>query len=274
MPLPLPTGFLLVPRLLESSAQGSSDWVSFQEKFTNVFPDGPGNHVGNGCLIHFAVICEPVPKTHRRPHSAADDFDSAVFEHIVAPAIVDPQRRQDCKERLREHDYLIYKPAPLTEWDPLPAGWKPSPPSSSLGAPPQDPSMPPVENQVGPQAQAEAIVLPGLEEEDAGDVEDDDGNDDGGDDEDDGEGVDGHASKRSRTVPKRNSSFRPQKAANGDLQYRISVRAFADTGAPHLPGANRRAKDSEWGERVKDMMRHPIFLAFVRQEVERVYRQD
>jgi len=121
------------------------------------------------------------------------------------------------------------------------------------------------------------VVLPGLEEEDAGDVEDDDGNDDGSGVEDDDEGDEGHAqqpSKRSRTVPKRNPSFRPQKAANGDLQYRISVRAFADTGAPHLPGANRRVKDSEWGERVKDMMRHPIFLEFVRQEVERVYRQD
>jgi len=157
MPLPHATGFLLVPRLLESSAQGSSDWVSFQEKFTTVFPDGPGNQVGNGCLIHFTVICEPVPKTHRRPHSEADDFDSAVFEHIVAPAIEDPQRRQDCKERLREHDYLIYKPAPLREWNPLPAGWKPSPPPS-LGAPPQGSSMPPVENQVGPQAQVEGSV--------------------------------------------------------------------------------------------------------------------
>jgi hypothetical protein len=63
------------------------------------------------------------------------------------------------------------------------------------------------------------------------------------------------------------TSFRPRKWAQGDLQYRLSVMAFADTGVALIPNTDRQGTDTHWGDIIKDIMEHPIFARFVRQEV-------
>ncbi|KAF9345028.1 hypothetical protein BGX34_005088, partial [Mortierella sp. NVP85] len=81
------------------------------------------------------------------------------------------------------------------------------------------------------------------------------------------------SSKRIRTLrPGRESSFRPQKTATGEIQYRMSVMAFADTGAAIFPRTDRGGTDTYWVDAVKDIMDHAIFKEFVRQEVERLCR--
>jgi hypothetical protein len=142
---------MIVPRELALSAIGSNDSVTFMEELSKAYPGVPGanggNQVGNECLIHFVAIHEPASVQKRKSYSRAKGFDSIVFEQIVAPTIEDPQQCADCKARLGRGDYLIFKPAPPEEWNPLSIG------CSSSGEPPQDPSMPPVMNQVGSQAQ-------------------------------------------------------------------------------------------------------------------------
>jgi hypothetical protein len=152
--MPFPTGFLIIPNALAAFAQGSSDSPSFMERLSMAFPGVPGaiagNQVGNGCLIHLVAIREPVPVEHRKRYSDAEGFDTMVFDQIVAPAIENPQRRADCRARLARGDYLIYKPAPPDEWNPLPAG---SSSSSSSSGPSQDSSLRSAVNQAGSQAQ-------------------------------------------------------------------------------------------------------------------------
>ncbi|KAF9359730.1 hypothetical protein BGX34_008189 [Mortierella sp. NVP85] len=256
----LPSGFLIVPRELALSAIGSNDSVAFMEELSKAYPGvsgaNGGSQVGNECLIHLVAIREPASVQKRKSYSRAKGFDSIVFEQIVAPAIQDDQQRADCKARLGRGDYLIFKPAPPEEWNPLSIG------CSSSGEPPRDPSMPPVMNQVGSQAQVIEVQVPEELLEDNANDEDDD---------DDAE----ESSRRIQTLRlTRESPYRPQRTAAGGLQYRMSVMAFADTGAAPLLPTDRTERDFQWGETVKFIMGHPIFLEFVRQEAGRLYRQN
>ncbi|KAK3820276.1 MAG: hypothetical protein J3Q66DRAFT_168825 [Benniella sp.] len=243
-----PTGLLISPEELAVFAIGSNDAVSFMEKLSKAFSSVAGVNAGiqveNGCLVHLVVLREPIPVENRKSYSEAKGFNSIIFEQIVAPTIYDDQQRADCKARLERGDYLIYKPAPPREWDPLPTR------SSS--------SAPSLVNQ-GSQTQAIKVHIPMDLLEDF--VYDEGADDDGAE----------QSSKRSRTLrPGRESSFRPHKTATGEIQYRMSVMAFADTGAAIFPRTDRSGTDTYWVDAVKDIMDHAIFKEFVRQEAERL----
>ncbi|KAK3820278.1 MAG: hypothetical protein J3Q66DRAFT_387201 [Benniella sp.] len=245
-----PTGLLISPEELAVFAIGSNDAVSFMEKLSKAFSSVAGVNAGiqveNGCLVHLVVLREPIPVENRKSYSEAKGFNSIIFEQIVAPTIYDDQQRADCKARLERGDYLIYKPAPPREWDPLPTR------SSS--------SAPSLVNQ-GSQTQAIKVHIPMDLLEDF--VYDEGADDDGAE----------QSSKRSRTLrPGRESSFRPHKTATGEIQYRMSVMAFADTGAAIFPRTDRSGTDTYWVDAVKDIMDHAIFKEFVRQEAERLQR--
>jgi hypothetical protein len=128
-----PTGSLISPEELAVFAIGSNDAVSFLEKLSKAFSSVAGVNAGiqveNGCLVHFVAVREPIPVENRKSYSEAKGFNSIIFEQIVAPTIYDDQQRADCKARLGRGDYLIYKPAPPREWDPLPTGPSSSTPS-------------------------------------------------------------------------------------------------------------------------------------------------
>ncbi|KAF9359734.1 hypothetical protein BGX34_008193 [Mortierella sp. NVP85] len=246
-----PTGSLIFPEELAMFALGSNDSASFMQKLSLAYPQfaldtSAGNQVGNGCLIHIVAIREPIPVQYRKSYSRAKGFDSIVFEQIVAPTIQDPQQCADCKARLGRGDYLVIKPASPDEWGAMFTG------SSS--------SVPPLLNQVSSQTQVIQVQFPMelLEFDD--------------DDEDDGSQ---QSSKRIQTLrPERDGSFRPQKSATGEIQYRMSVIVFANTGAALFPQTDRQGTDNYWGETIKEIMDHPIFADFIRHEAERLYRQN
>lgn len=134
----LPIGFLINVEELAMFAQGSTDTAPFMANLSLIYPQiaqgaSTGGQIGNGCLVHFVVLRQPAPARYRRGYAQVGGFDANVFEQIVAPTILDPQQRADCRARLQQGDYLIIKPAPREEWDTLSGD---SSASSTSGSPP------------------------------------------------------------------------------------------------------------------------------------------